>query len=93
MCDRDYAIFLQLALEPHICGQNISTFSLLLQFPFYLGWFCPLVRIFWVVHDISAVSGLNHCVFLSPVCSPFLSSEVISEETTSLNPLLYLRYL
>lgn len=93
MCDKDYVIFHQLALKAHICGQNISTFSLLLKFPFYLGWFCPLVRIFWVVHDISPVSGLNHFVFLCPVYSLFLSSDVILEETTSLGLLLYLRYL
>lgn len=63
MCDKDYVIFHQLALEAYICGQNISTFSLLLKFPFYFGWFCPLVRIFRLVHDISSVSGLKHLIF------------------------------
>lgn len=36
MCDEDDVIFHQLALEAYICGQNLSTFSLLLNFLFTL---------------------------------------------------------
>lgn len=34
MCDKDYVIFCQLAFEARVCGQSISTFSLLLKFHF-----------------------------------------------------------
>lgn len=57
---KNSCVLLQLALEVYLWTKHFHVQPPVSVSALLWNAFCAQVRVFWVVHDISPVSGLNH---------------------------------